>query len=117
MLLNAFSLCYLTSQRNLGQSYYHQMSKDEKDIFDRGTPEKFGKGDGLHSTEQKLSIYLAACLEAARTKQQRPLSTHEIEDLERHVTFEFAKVHGLWIDDLYSLGVPLKGGGNEHLGL
>ena len=87
---------------------------DENEILNTGTPEEFRKSEGIHRPEQKLSLYLAGCLATARTQQQRPLSAHEIEDVERQAAFDFAEEHGLWISDLYLLGVPLKGGGNEN---
>lgn len=42
------------------------------------------------------------------------LSIQDQKDVEKRIAFDYAKEKGLWIDDLYSLGSPLQGGGNEN---
>lgn len=35
-------------------------------------------------------------------------------NLEKRVVVDYAKKNNCWIDDLYSLGIPISGGGNEN---
>lgn len=42
------------------------------------------------------------------------MKQHEIEDLEKHTTLEYAKENNLWINDFQSLGDKSLIGGNEH---
>lgn len=39
---------------------------------------------------------------------------HEQSDREKRIAFDFAKENNLWVDDLYDLGLPYQGGGNEN---
>ena len=76
--------------------------------------EEYGGGEAIYSREQEASVSIARSVEAARAKQQGQLSTQQIEDIEKQSAFDYAKDKGLWIDDLYSLGSPFIGGGNEN---
>jgi len=42
------------------------------------------------------------------------MKQHELEDLEKFTTLEYAKENNLWIDDFYSLGDKSLVGGHEH---
>lgn len=61
--------------------------------------------------QDAVTDYIGACIDAARTEQQRQFS---IEELEKIAAFEYGKKNNLWFKDLYSLGDPISGGGNEN---
>jgi len=42
------------------------------------------------------------------------MKQHELEDLEKFTTLQYAKENNLWIDDFYSLGDRTLVGGHEH---
>ncbi|MDR1274681.1 MAG: hypothetical protein LBK12_09050 [Odoribacteraceae bacterium] len=93
-------------------------------ISDRSSQEKRGGGIQVHGREKEVAAFIAGRLEAARAELQgqlsregggsRELSSHEVEDVEKRAVLDYAKDHGLWVEDLYSLGAPFAGGGNEN---
>ncbi len=82
-------------------------------IPERVPPSIGGEGDGI-SKQSEVASLIRRGIEAAREKQQGQISRHQQEDIERQVAFDYAKKNNLWIEDLYSLGDPLSGGGNEN---
>ena len=78
------------------------------------TQEEFRSSNKIHSRAKEASTFIKRRIDSAREKQQGQLSTHEAEDIERVAAFDFAVARNVWINDFYSLGYPLKGGGNEN---
>jgi|GEM_PF-309907 len=83
-------------------------------ISERVPQGEHGESDEVHSRIEEVSVFIRRCIETTREEQQGLLSRHEQEDVEKRAAFDYAKENGLWIDDLYSLGIPLLGGGNEN---
>ena len=67
---------------------------------------------GMH--ENNFGKNLAARLKESAGRNTSQLSRHKREDLEKKAVRDFAKKQDKWIDDLYSLGSPMQGGGNEN---
>jgi hypothetical protein len=89
-------------------------NNNSDEIPERISQEKSRSGNEIHSREQEAALYIAGRIEAARAEQQGQLSSREQEDLEKRAALDYAKEKGLWTDDLYSLGTPFAGGGNEN---
>ncbi|MDR0863361.1 MAG: hypothetical protein LBO74_00320 [Candidatus Symbiothrix sp.] len=92
-------------------------------IFNGSTQKELG-GSNEVSIRTEIADKLRNGVEEARRKLaessqngSRILSQYEQEDLEKQITFDYAKENGLWVDDLYSLGRPLKGGIENTLAL
>jgi len=89
-------------------------NEQESNISDGRSQEELGSRNKVRSREQEASTFIAGRIEAARKKQQGQISKHEAEDIERGAAYDYAKRKNIWVHDLYSLGDPLKGGGNEN---
>lgn len=79
------------------------------EIFERSAQNQFGK-----SNESIVRKEIADRLEESSGRYSEKLSQHEKEDIEKRIVFEYAKEKGLWIENFYTLGYPMKGGGNEN---
>ncbi|MDL2257067.1 hypothetical protein LJC06_02540 [Bacteroidales bacterium OttesenSCG-928-I14] len=88
--------------------------EQRNEISERISQEKLRSGDGIYCQIEDVSIFIRRSLNAASKKLQRQLSRYEKEDIERRISLEYAKVNRIWINDLYSLGIPFTGGGNEN---
>jgi hypothetical protein len=80
------------------------------EIFDRSAQTQHGSRDEIHSRIEEVSNELRSGTGANDSE----LSRTEREDTEKRIAFDYAREKGLWIDDLYSLGKPMQGGGNEN---
>jgi len=81
----------------------------EDEIFKRSAQEKFGIGDEMYFREK-----IAFELRRSTNGNSPQLDRYQKEDTEKRITLDFARQHQLWIDDFYSLGLPLQGGGIEN---
>jgi hypothetical protein len=92
---------------------------------DNGIPNRSAQaelgGRNEISVREEIADRLRSSSEAARKNLKKcsgtgeeALSQREINDLEKRIVFEYAKEKALWVKDLYSLGDPLPGGGNEN---
>lgn len=79
------------------------------EIFERSAQNQFGKSD-----ESIVRKEIADRLEESARGYPEKLSQHEKEDIEKRITFDYAKEKGLWIENFYELGYPMKGGGYEN---
>ncbi|MDL2223101.1 hypothetical protein LJB98_03280, partial [Bacteroidales bacterium OttesenSCG-928-M11] len=64
--------------------------------------------------ENTFGTNLASRLREGTGGNSSQLSQHEREDLEKRITRDYAKENDVWVDDFYSLGSPMRGGGNEN---
>lgn len=80
------------------------MKPDEK-IPERIPPETAGSNNEIPS-EDEVASYIRESVGTTKKELQRYG--------EKLAAFEYAKKHNIWIDDLYSLGSPFSGGGNEN---
>lgn len=64
--------------------------------------------------QDEVSRYIRVFIEAAGAEQQGQLSEGERWGLERKAALQYARENDCWFDDLYSLGEPFAGGGNEN---
>lgn len=85
------------------------MKNDNNADSKRSTPKKLGTRD-----ESVIRAEIAVELEKSTRGNLAQLDRHAKADLEKRIVFDFAKANNLWIEDLYTLGVPMKGGGNEN---
>ena len=84
-------------------------------LSNRSTQKELRGSNEVHSRIEEISIRIQRGVESVEKERNRQeLSQHEREDFERRIVFDYAKENGLWIDDLYSLGVPTGVGGNEN---
>jgi hypothetical protein len=88
----------------------NNLANHETSISDRNAQEEQRGGDEIHSRIEEVSNELRSGTGANDSK----LSRTEREDAEKRIAFDYARKKGLWIDDLYSFGKPLQGGGNEN---
>ncbi|NDV46104.1 hypothetical protein D0T49_03490 [Paludibacter sp. 221] len=70
-----------------------ELRRGNENSFGTGLTSRLRKGTGGNSSQLPI------------TKRQ---------DVEKRIAVDFAKEQGFWIDDLYSLGMPMRGGGNEN---
>ncbi|MDR2917856.1 MAG: hypothetical protein LBV72_00615 [Tannerella sp.] len=82
---------------------------ENNEVSDRSTSEE---SRGLHEDDIRTS--LASRLEENARRNPSELSRREREESEKRITLDYAKENNLWIDDLYSLGSPMQGGGIEN---
>ncbi|MDR1973725.1 MAG: hypothetical protein LBQ31_03515 [Bacteroidales bacterium] len=66
------------------------------------------------SAANNIGKEITTRLRESTSGNAKKLTRFEHEDLEKRIAFEYAREKGYWIDDLYSLGAPLSGGGNEN---
>lgn len=85
------------------------VESNDDEIFERSAQNQFGKGN-----ESIVRKEVADRLEESTGRYSEKLSQHEKEDIEKRIVFEYAKEKGLWIENFYTLGYPMKGGGNEN---
>ncbi|MCE7041046.1 hypothetical protein [Dyadobacter sp. CY312] len=84
-------------------------------ILQSGTASKYGVGEETLRRIEETSAYIGTGTSRGIAELAgQKVSHYDIEDIERKVTFEYAKNNGLWIESIYSLGSPLTGGGNEN---
>ena len=83
-------------------------------IFQRSPQEELGGGNELHKKMGEASAFIRRSIEAAEKEQQRPLTGNEKREVENKAALDYAQQNNIWVEDLYSLGNPLTGGGNEH---
>ncbi|MDR1456425.1 MAG: hypothetical protein LBJ01_12295, partial [Tannerella sp.] len=83
---------------------------NETSVSDRSAQTQQRGGNETHSRIEEVANELRNGTGANASKLSRP----EREDAEKQIAFDYAKEKGLWIDDLYSLGRPHQGGGNEN---
>ncbi len=79
-----------------------------KEIPERLPQETSGSVNELQK-EDEVANYIRTSVAAAGAEQQRSR-----QELEKIASLEYAKTHNVWITDLYSLGDPMPGGGNEN---
>ncbi|HRE51919.1 MAG TPA: hypothetical protein PK339_10875, partial [Flavitalea sp.] len=87
----------------------NQKPTGETGLSDRGTQEELGG-----SYESNLRKEIAARLEEGARTDAEELGGQRKIDQEKRAVLEIAKERDIWVDDLYSLGSPHKGGGNEN---
>lgn len=104
----------LTDTENYNTFGTNETRKQQNEISLGSSEEKLRGSDEASSREQEASIYLRRRIEAAREEQQRPLTEREIIDVEKRAALDYAKENNLWINDIYDLGIPFPGGGNEN---
>jgi hypothetical protein len=97
---------------------YDSQGRNRPSESARGNAVSDGSSQGQQQSGNEVLVGNAAdelrsSIEAAG-KELPGLSKQEVNDLEKRKTLEYAKENGLWIDDLYSLGRPFPGGGNEN---
>lgn len=64
---------------------------------------------------EEIARQLREGIEAAeREREGQKLTTHEREDLEKQIAFDYANKKGLWVDNLYELGRPTDVSGYEN---
>ncbi len=85
------------------------MKRDGDEISEQSSRNQFGE-----SNESYLRKEVADRLEEGSGRNSEKLSQHEKEDAEKRIAFNYAKTKGLWIENFYSLGHPMKGGGYEN---
>jgi hypothetical protein len=93
-----------------------QNGTEETTEISNGSPQsELGSRDSENSRIQEISksIREGARADIEKLGKQNP-DRFDLEDSEKRYALSYAKENGLWIDDIYSLGQPLRGGGNEH---
>lgn len=85
------------------------MKTDNDEIPERSPQNKFRIGD-----EASLREKITARLRESPSGSFAQFNRYEKEDFEKRIALDFAKEHHVWITNLYSLGLPLSGGGNEN---
>ncbi|MES2798525.1 MAG: hypothetical protein V4638_00790 [Bacteroidota bacterium] len=66
------------------------------------------------STESLIRKEITDRLEKGTRRDSNELTEQAKSDIEKRIVLNFAKEKGLWIENLYDLGHPIKGGGNEN---
>lgn len=89
----------------------NEISRKQQNEISLGSSErelrKVNEGDRLSE--------IASRLREMSTRNVAELERlHERSDREKRIAFDFAKENNLWVDDLYDLGLPYQGGGNEN---
>jgi hypothetical protein len=79
------------------------------EISNRSTQEKLGR-----SNENSVRKEIADRLQRGIETTGKKLEGYDRQDAENRIAFDYARERGLWIDDLYFLGKPFPGGGNEN---
>jgi hypothetical protein len=82
-------------------------------ISERISQKELGGSDEIPDGIPKAAVYIRGRIEAAKNQPQEQFQ-NEAEGLEKQAAFDYAKEQNIWIDNLYSLGKPLTGGGNEN---
>ncbi len=62
----------------------------------------------------EASAFIRGSIEATEKEQQGQLTGNEKREVENKAALDFANQNAMWVEDLYSLGEPFTGGGNEH---
>ncbi len=75
--------------------------------------QKLPSESGSIEKQEEAALYIRRRIETAR-KEQPGLSSEQERIIQKKAALDFSKQNDLWIKDLYSLGNPSSGGGNEN---
>ncbi|MDM1499071.1 LPD38 domain-containing protein [Myroides odoratimimus] len=85
-------------------------AEDTTSVPNKSPQGELRKSDGNNSQIEEITFKLR---ESKRANTEK-LEGFELEDFEKHFVLQYAKENDIWIEDIYSLGEPIPGGGNEN---
>ena len=110
-LLSGQNIAESENNRNFGNNGSTETNSsgnpEGSSLSDGGTQEAINSVSPVYTGLQELANEL-------RRSASASTSNFERQPIESRITLDFAKEKGLWIDNLYSLGQPLSGGGIEN---